>query len=72
MAKAFSVGLPVWAWGRGGGADSATAPTEPPLPMRSRAQAHPTREPKLGVDIELARLVMARYCNKPARLGSLY
>jgi hypothetical protein len=31
----------------------------------------------LGVDIELARLVMARlvmarYCNEPARLGSLY
>jgi hypothetical protein len=26
----------------------------------------------IGVDIELARLVMARYCNEPARLGSLY
>jgi hypothetical protein len=31
----------------------------------------------VGVDIELARLVMARlviarYCNEPARLGSLY
>jgi hypothetical protein len=26
----------------------------------------------LGVDIEPARLVMARYCNEPARLGSLY
>jgi hypothetical protein len=27
---------------------------------------------RLGVDIESARLIMARYCNEPARLGSLY
>jgi hypothetical protein len=33
--------------------------------------------PRLGVDIEpaqlvMARLVIARYCNEPARLGLLY
>jgi hypothetical protein len=27
---------------------------------------------QVGVDIEPTRLVMARYCNEPARLGSLY